>query len=462
MKIKGLNYRNWKITVQYNANLGGVFVKKRLFAIALVIAVMMVPLMVVNAEEPSQPKVEELTLDQCLTLAYQNSKQLKMATKSVEIAQGGVWAAEAGLWPTISYTLGGDKYQYPQQVAPQVSSDKDSFGKVSVSQNLYTGGLTSGGIKLAKLSLDSALEDQRKAKQQLIFDVKSAYYQVWLAEQLVKVQQASYNNLLQHYQQIKNFYQVGTKSRYDLLQAEVNYQGVKPQLIQAQNNFEIAKLSLATTIGIDKDRQYSVSDDPSKVQLPKNVELALQDMIDQAYKDRPELRQLKIVYEVNKIQTNLALAGYKPKVNLTGSYTAASADYEPSDWQKSWTLTLGVAGNFFDGFKTPAAVSQAKDTEEKTKLNDSYARDNIRLAVQKSIQDLKGDLETIFSSQANIDLSKENLRLTQARFNAGMSTTMDIMDAELALDRASTNYYTGVSAYLTALANLDLAVGKDN
>jgi outer membrane protein len=434
-------------------------VRKSLWIITLMIAVMAAPFMIADAAEPNQPQAEELTLDQCLELAYQNSKQLKMADKSVEIARGGLWEAEGGLWPTIGYTLAADKYQYPD---PDTYSDKDSMGKISVSQNLYTGGLTTGAIKLAKLNLDSALEDQRKAKQQLTFDVKSAYYQVWLAGQLVKVQQASYDNLAKHYQQIKNFYQVGTKSRYDLLQAEVNYQSLKPNLIQAQNNLVTAKLSLATTIGIDKERQITVSDDPSKIQLPKSVEFALEDILEQAYKDRPELRQLKMAYEVNKIQTDLAYAGYKPKVNLTGAYTGAGIDYNPSDWNKSWSLTLGITGNFFDGFKTPAAVAQAKDTEEKTMLTDSYTRDNIRLAVQRSLQDLRGDLATIFASQANIDLSKENLRLTQARFNAGMSTTMDIMDAELALDKASTNYYSGISAYLTALANLDLAVGKDN
>ncbi|HBE78640.1 MAG TPA: hypothetical protein DDW65_12820, partial [Firmicutes bacterium] len=86
----------------------------------------------------------------------------------------------------------------------------------------------------------------------------------------------------------------------------------------------------------------------------------------------------------------------------------------------------------------------------------------IRLDVQQGIQDLSADLETIAASQASIDLSKENLRLTQSRFNAGMSTTMDIMDAELALDKASNTYYTNISAYLTSQAKLDLSVGKDN
>ena len=279
---------------------------------------------------------------------------------------------------------------------------------------------------------------------------------------MVAVQQASYDNLNRHYQQVKIFFQAGTKSRYDLLQAEVNYQSVKPQLIQAQNNLVLVKLKLATTIGIDKDRQFDLGDEPSTVQLPEKAEISLQNMLDQAYKDRSELRQLQIANEINRVQIQMDQAGYKPKVNLTGAYNGASGDYNPSDWQKYWSLTLGIQGNFFDGFKTQATVAKDKETQAKALIDESYQKDNIRLDVQQSIQTIGADLETIASSQANVTLNKENLRLTQTRFGAGMSTTMDIMDAELSLDKASTSYYSSISDYLTALAKLDLAVGKDN
>ncbi|HBF38799.1 MAG TPA: hypothetical protein DDW50_15960, partial [Firmicutes bacterium] len=62
---------------------------------------------------------------------------------------------------------------------------------------------------------------------------------------------------------------------------------------------------------------------------------------------------------------------------------------------------------------------------------------------------------------AQIDLAKENLWMTQSRFHDGLSTNMDVLDAEFALDQASNSYYSGVSAYLTALAKLDYVMGKD-
>lgn len=434
--------------------------RKKLLIFTLFIVTVMAPMMTLAANAPaSQSQLETLTLDQCLTYSYQNSKTLQGADKDVEIARQTLRSAESGLLPTVGYSLGASKYN-PRNSSGQ---ERGSQGSVSISQNLYTGGSLSNGIKVAKLGLDNSLEDQRKAKQQLTYDVKSAYYQVWLDVQLVKVQQASYANLTQHYQQMKTFYQAGTKSRYDVLQAEVNCQSIKPQLIQAQNTLAIDKLKLATKIGIDKDRQFTVGDEASNIKLPEKVEIAIQDTLDQAYKNRPELRKILNTNEINKAQTQVDMAGYKPKVNLTGAYTGYNAtDYDFSDLTKYWSLTLGVTGNFFDGFKTPATVAKDKNTEAKGLLNESNQQDTIRLDVQQGIQDLSADLETIAASQASIDLSKENLRLTQSRFNAGMSTTMDIMDAELALDKASNTYYTNISAYLTSQAKLDLSVGKDN
>lgn len=433
--------------------------KNRFLIVILAFAVMVTPIIAFAAEDKAgQTAGEVLTLDQCLQLAYQNSKQLQSQEKSVAIAKETVRSAEAGLFPTVGYELGAAKYETVQK---SLGSDHGSSGSISVSQNLYTGGQVTNGVKLAKLALKKTLEDQRKAKQQLTCDVKSAYYQAWLAKKAVDVQQSSYDNLNRHYQQVKVFFQAGTKSRYDLLQAEVNYQSIKPQLIQAQNNFVLAKLKLATLIGIDKDRQFEVGDEPSSTQLPQKVEISLQNTVDQAYKDRPELRQLQVANEVNRTQTQLDLAGYKPKVNLTGAYNGGSGDYNPGNWEKYWSLTLGIKGDFFDGFKTTATVAKDKETEAKALIDESYQKDNIRLEVQQSIQSLNADLETIASSQANVSLNKENLRLTQTRFSAGMSTTMDIMDAELSLDKASNSYYSSISDYLTALAKLDLAVGKD-
>jgi len=81
--------------------------------------------------------------------------------------------------------------------------------------------------------------------------------------------------------------------------------------------------------------------------------------------------------------------------------------------------------------------------------------------VDQVLKKLEENREVILANQANITLAEEALKLTEIRFQSGMATTMDVIDAQLALDQALNGYYGGVYAYLTTLAQLDLAIGKD-
>ncbi len=442
----------------------------------LMLAIMILPGMVFAAEQPAQSQVEVLTLDQCLDLALEKSQKIKEADKKVEKAKAELRAAAGALWPSLDYMLGYSKLSDPVVLGskPKVVNGIPDFnnwetiegedygyaGSISLTQPLYTGGKLSGALKLAKLQLEIAKEDQRKTKQTLIYDVKSAYYKVWLAEQMAVVAQTSYDNMGHHYQQIKNFYKVGTASKFDLLQAQVQWEGKKPTVIKAQNGLALAKLNLITILGIDKNRQFDVTCDLDKLQLPEDIAQQYQQVLEVAYKYRSEIHQVEIGIEVSKVKAHMEKAGYKPNVALTGSYDRKGTDLSMDD-DKTWKLTLGIEGNLFDGFTTLNKVSAAKDDIDLAKIKETSTHDLIRLDVEQSLQGLKESLETTKANQSNIDLAKEALRLTQARFDAGMATTMDIMDSQLALDHALNGYYEGVSSYLTALAKMDLAMGKD-
>lgn len=462
-----------------STNLGGIWMRRNLLVVSLIVAVMMMPLMVFAAgEQTAQPQMEVLTLDQCLDLAFKNSRDFMKATKNVEKTEEAVRQAEGGFWPTLSYQVGYNKFsdpqgqgwvalppQNPSQTSPSswiYSSGRDDgySGTISLTQPLYSGGKLTDGLKLARLQLEIAKEDQRKAKQALVFNVKSAYYQLWLAGQKLKVTQASYENYGHHYQQVNNFYKVGTASKYDLLQAEVNWKAQKPLLVQAENDLTVARLNLAILLGIDKDRQFTVDVDLDHLQLPEEISLKYQEVLDQAYRDRPEMRQKQYLVESARTSIHISQAGYKPNVSITGQYQGRGSDLSLSS--RTWTLTVGLSGVLFDGFTTKAKIDSAKDDLEMATINEASQRDLIQSDIKQAIQTLKAALETTRYNQANINLNKESLRLTEARFNAGMSTTLDVADAQLKLDTALNSYYKSVSDYLTALAKLDLVIGKDS
>lgn len=419
---------------------------KKISLMTLMLLTLLTFSITMSAQERETEQPLPLTLENSLALAYENSLVLKAAEQKVTIAQANVRQAKAGFWPTIQYSLGAQKYSEDQLTAN--GSDETSGGDVTASVPLYTGSKLSLNLDIAKAQFDLALENQRQTKQQLTYDVKQAYYQLWVAEEMLKIAQASYDNLGQHVAKVRRQYQVGTASKFNLLQAEVQHEGLKPQVIQGKNKVALAKLSLATKIGLDKKRAFTIVHNIQAV-TPEDVQLG-EDFYSAALANRPELKQLAIEKQVADYQTELVKSQYKPNVSLSGSYQFQGPDWTTDNWEKQWVLSLGITGNFYKPDVKPAADA-AKGQAEVVTTQIRELEDQIRLEVEQALQTIHENVETIKANQANIALARESLRMTQTRYDAGMSTTMEIMDAQLALDQALNGYYQGLSAYLTAL-----------
>ncbi len=419
------------------------------------------PFSALAAESPKPAAPEVLTLDQCLDMAFKNNQQLKVAAKNVDITKEAVKEAEAAFWPAVNYKVDQSYSSTEQYKFDNKYRDSQVTGGVSGTLPLYSGGSLEKKLKLAQINLESAKESERSAKQQLTFSVKQAYYNVWLTDQSLKVAQSSYDNMDKHFQRIETLYKVGTASKFDLLRAEVQRDKIKPDVISAQNKVVLAKLQLATAIGFPKEKQFAIDFDATKMEMPESVKYSLQVLLETAYRDRVDFHQIHQLAESKKLQTELTQIGVnRPSVDLTAAYGATAKDISLGSYSGAYTLTLEVKGNIFNK-ANKSKVEQAKGNEELVAIQEADLKDKVRLEVEQSIQSLSESIEITRANQASIDLGKESLRLTQARFEAGMATTMDIMDAQLALDQALNGYYQGIVGYLTAEAKIDLVTGKN-
>ena len=423
--------------------------------------VLMVPIMTLaadNLQTTAQPEI--LTLEDCLDLAFKNNKQIQEQEKQVAIAEGAVKKAKGGFWPTLNYQAAREKSDVVQYQVGMAYEDHQFAAGVNATLPLYTGGMLRNNLKLARIQLDIAQEALRKAKQQLIYDVKQAYYNVWLAEKVVQVQEASYRNLDQHVNRVQIRYNAETASKLDLMRAKVQRDTLKPKVISAQNQLVLAKLQLATIIGYPKEQSYQVRYDTAKLEMPESVTLSMSGILNQAHENRPELRQIQCKSEIDQIVTAMEKASYKPNAGLSVGYGGVNKDVTFDDWYDAWALTFSVGGKLYDR-KIHAKIEQAKKEEELTGIQEANLRDMIHLEAEQSLQNLTVSIETTRANQASIELAKEALRMTEIRVDNGMATTMDIMDAQLALDQALTGYYQGIVSYLTAEAKLDLVMGRD-
>jgi outer membrane protein len=409
-------------------------------------------------ENPASATAQQaLSLQKCLELAFANNQALKAATKGIAVAQANLDKAKGAFIPTLGY-----QFNYNQADINLYSSDKKQYsGGVEASYPIYTGGQLQSDYKAARFQLELAKEKERSVRQDLAFKVNSAYHQVWLAKENLLVAKASYENLARHAEQIEKLYNVGNKSKFELLRAQVNRDNQKPSLIKAQNGVEVAKLALATLIGLPKENQVIVDFEPHQVKLPELTDNQLETLLATAYANRSDLRQLQLKASLTATKVALAAASLKPYVSLNGGYQGSGNELGPDSWNKYWSLTLKVHGNLYKCTTKPE-IAAAQSEVEVIKFEANSLKDSIRQEVDQVLHNIKEHYETIKSTEASIVLAKESLRLTEVRFQAGMATTMDVMDAQLALDKTLTGYYGGLAEYLTALAKLQFVTGQNH
>jgi outer membrane protein len=431
---------------------------KSLFA--LILMVLSLPVLAAENNQTTATAPARLSLEQSLDLALQNNKQIQAQEKEVTIAKAAVKEAEAGFGVTLDYQAKRDQSDLPQYEVVGVYKKTEIVGAITATKPLYTGGVLQNNLKLTKLQLAAARETARKTRQQLLYDAKQAYYNVWLAKQLLQVQQASYHNLDQHLIRMQSRYRAEVASRLDVIRAQTQRDTLKPKVINAQNQLALAKLQLATLIGYPAEQVFEVRDEANQANIPEAVTQTLAHVLDQAYQERPELQQLKYLAESNQVLTAMKEASYRPNVAVSAGYGGIQEDFHEGDWTGAWMLTFSVGGKIYDR-AIQAKIDQAKGKEEVTALQIADTRDQIRLEAEQSLQNLATAIANTRASQASIHLARETLRMTQIRVDNGMATTMDIMDAQLALDQALTGYYQGIVAYLSAEAKLNLVMGKD-
>lgn len=440
----------------------------------VILALLCLPL-TVFAVDSGEAQAKALTLTDCLKIGYDNSQDIKKASKSVDVAWEGVKQAAGGFFPTLEYSLGYTKNSYnsvsyiPTNTTAtswtwqEIDAGDQAFsGALTLSWTLYDGGKLTGNLKVAWLDFDSAKEDLRSAKQELTYNIKAYFYALWLAEQQLKVAQASYDNLQQHYEQVKKQFEVEKKAKYDLLKAEVAWKEEAPTLLSAKNSVKTAKLDLATALGLGKQTDLEISYDDSLLQIPTQPEMNLQSLLEEAYRQRPEIRQSEQNIKIAKWNRVIARAGYLPSLTLSGTSSNGGTDSNYKEWDdKTWTLSVGLSGLLFDGPTTLSKIKEAKLNEQIAAIEDSQERDTVRKGIQSAIQNIQQYYASVGVNQDNIALDQEALRMTQIKFNAGMATTLDVKDAQLSLDEAKDDYYEEIADYLTALAKLDYVLGKD-
>ena len=390
---------------------------------------------------------ELLNLDRCIEIALTKHPNMIASANTVNVNQSRVGQAEANYYPQVTLTSGYKKLSGP----PGDSFDQYSTG-VSLNQNIYDFGKTPTQVKIQDLNLESSRSDLENVSEQIIFNVRQAYYKVLQARRNRDVSADTVKQFQLHLEQAKGFYEVGTRPKFDVTKAEVDLSNAKLNLIKAENALRISIVNLNNAIGIPDAQEYSVEDNLSF----EGYNITFEDAIKRAYENRPDLKSIITKKDVAAGSIDLAKKGYYPALTGNASYNWSGEKFPLED---EWNIGASLSIPIFSGYLTTYQVEESRANLNALNADEELLRQNIFLDVQQAYLNLREAEERIPTAELTVKQAEENFGIAKGRYEAGVGNPVELTDAEVALVNAKTAYIQALYDYRTAQAILEKAMG---
>jgi len=422
-----------------------------------------------SAEEASI----SLSLDESITRALERSTSIRAAEHGIKGADYERKAARTDFLPKITTEYNYTRFnedphiKYPAVEFSPYPTDmkigkKDRYQWNSyLTQPLFTGGALVSSYQIAKLGRDIARENWSRAKQDVVLQVKEAYFSILKAEKIKKVNLQAVEQVKSHVDVAQAFYEEEMIPKNDLLEAQVRYAQVEQDLIRADNGVQIAKAYFNTVLRQDINEPVEVEDI-----LEYRPEIfSLENCLKEALQRRPEVKEATLNLERAQKGVRLTKSRFFPKLSLVTNYQRmgdhADLRGNPYEDDESWMVSTLFSWDVWEWGKKHYQVSASRTKVAQAEELKKQVGDAISLEVKESYLNLKEAEKNISVARTAREQAEENLRLNQERYNEQMATTTDVLDAQTLLTEAHSNYYNALSDYHIAKARLERAVGRE-
>jgi len=380
-------------------------------------------------------------------LALKNNPSIKMAQSDKDKSKWSVDEAKAGRLPTVSL---GSSYSLKDN---NPAGTDDLSNSLRMNWQLYSGGRVEGQIDQAKRGVSVADLGVEKTKQQLKLDTTSAYFTILQTKNLVDVNQQSVSNLQEHLTSVQAKYDVGVVAKSDVLRAEVELANAQQNLIKAQNNYDLAVAGLLNTMTIDPGTELALTDTLSYQKYDKTLEDSLA-----AAQVRPDVAQADENVKIAETAIKVAKSGNRPSVSVSAS-NGWSGSVLPESGDDNWNVGLSASWSLFDAGSSNAKVKQADASLDKVKEQAVQVKNAAALEVRQNYLSMQEAEKRIDTNKVAVGKAEEDLVIAREKYNAGVGTNLDVIDAQLALTQAKTNEIQALYDYNVSVAKIDKAIG---
>ena len=406
--------------------------------------------------EAAAPEAAAMDIDLkgAVTTAIQNNRDITIAELKRREAEADVSAVTAKKNPSVSYSW--QRNQYPtQHVAGTQSSNHGYSQEINVSWPIWTFGKVEGAIDAARYQKNIADLNVYKTEADTKLAAVQAYYQYLEAIKLAEVQAQSVTDYASHLNNVQQQFDAGIVAKLDVLSSNVSLANAKQKSIAADNTRDVAEANLNNIMRVPMNTTLK----PLDKNFPEpEFDLTMEQAILMAQKYRWELVEADYGVKAAEASLRSKKADYLPTISVGGGYSWKEASVTAVD-KDDWAVQGGLSWSLWDGGATQASVKKADAAVKTAQETLLQAREKIELEVRQDYLNVLSYKEQIRAAEASVAQAEEAYKIATVRYSSGVGINLDVLDAELALNTARTNYITALYNYNIGLATLEHAMG---
>ena len=372
-----------------------------------------------------------LTLEQCLELSRNNSPALRAASSAIRSSELARDELSSTSYPQVKAIANGSYARLPPPWGydPALSNGGQVAGQVVVQQSLYDGGIR--GVKAEQLGYDADrfAKERIKIIRDLTFSIKQSFIEALRAQQEIRLQQQSVDQLSDYLGLVKRLYNGGSAGYTDVLKTEIQLSTVTVALQKADESLAIARLTLSEFVGSQIDSTVTLRG--SLDSLGGGYEVKAPDSTGNLDIEIAEFGIRKTMLEIE-----LARRERLPAVTVTADagYLSSVENLKlPKDQRINalgYSVGLGIDIPIFNWGGTGLRIQQRELESEGLRFQTELLRRSVRSDFEKTRLQLRKSKERLISIRSNISKAEQNYLLTKSKFAGGVTLSLEVLAAQ--------------------------------
>jgi outer membrane protein TolC len=426
------------------------------------------------AKEKSLMTEMKLSLNEAITLAMAQNKDVLIANEELKKADAQISEAYGNAMPNLSFQAqylrnikkpvlfipGGTPFNPdPNPLKMELALDNNYTASLSLSQVLFSAKVNTA-IQIAKEYNNYTEHNSQSTREDVVLSVKKAYYAVLLTQKVVDVTKEGLELARATYSNLDKLYKEGMASEFDLLRAQVQVSNTEPMVSQAENNLLLAKNALRSLLALDSSQPLTLTGDLMMDEIPASI------LDEESLLSLQRNSSLLGLHSYDKIlDKNITIqrSDYYPTLAAFGSYEWQTQDngFNFNQYNTAKSLIVGVQLTYtlFDGFMRKYRTEQAIIEKDKLALNIKKLEDGIKIQVDESRFRMNDAKKRVEAQAKSVEQAQKALSIAEVRFKNGLGTQLELIDARLALTQTQINRAQSIYDYLVARADWEKTSG---